>query len=180
MAKLVSRVYGEGLFEAALEQDKLDRIYQEVQEVVSLLKQNESLQKLLNHPQISREEKKKMIESIFLDRVSKEIVGFLILIVQKGRAGEMIKSLDYFVDKVKEYKKIGVAYVASAMELSEEQKDAIRLKLLETTRYILFEIHYMTDPSLMGGLVIRIGDRVIDSSIKHKLNHMSRKLQSLQ
>ena len=56
----------------------------------------------------------------------------------------------------KSIKKIGTAYVTSAMELTPQQKQAVEQKLLDTTKYVQFEIHYTTDPALIGGMVIRI------------------------
>ena len=66
--------------------------------------------------------------------------------------------------------------MASAVELSDAQKKAIEQKLIETTIYETMEIDYSVDKSLIGGLVIRIEDRVVDSSIKTKLENMSRSL----
>ena len=72
-----------------------------------------------------------------------------------------------------EYKKIGIAYVSSAVELSDKQREAVLNKLLTTTSYKEFQMHYSIDESLIGGMVIRIGDRVVDSSVKTKLDQMS-------
>ena len=80
----------------------------------------------------------------------------------------------YFVDRVKEHKNIGTAYVTSAVELSEAQKAAVEKRLLETTKYVEFEMHYSVDTDLIGGMVIRIGDRVVVSSIKTKLYDLTR------
>lgn len=88
--------------------------------------------------------------------------------------------LDYFIDCVKEYKNIGTAYVTSAMELSEAQKEAVEKRLLETTKYVKFEMHYAVDSALIGGMVIRIGDRVVDSSVRTKLNDLTRELSKIQ
>ena len=88
--------------------------------------------------------------------------------------------LDYFIDCVKEYKNIGTAYVTSAMELSEAQKAAVEKRLLETTKYVKFEMHYAVDSALIGGMVIRIGDRVVDSSVRTKLNDLTRELSKIQ
>ena len=51
------------------------------------------------------------------------------------------------------------------MELTDAQKEECREELLETTDYVSFEMHYKVDPDLIGGMVIRIGDRVVDSSV---------------
>ena len=73
-----------------------------------------------------------------------------------------------------------MAYVSTPLELSEANKDAVLKKLLETTDYVEFEMHYNVDPALIGGMVIRIGDRVVDSSIKTKLEDLSKKLKNVQ
>jgi len=65
------------------------------------------------------------------------------------------------------------------VEPDKAAKEKILKRLLETTDYQEFEIHYSVDESLIGGMVIRIGDRVVDSSIKHKLLELSRQLQKI-
>lgn len=114
---------------------------------------------------IVKEEKVKIVEDIFAEKISAEFVGLLRLIVEKGHFAKVDTVLDYFIDCVKEYKNIGTAYVTSAMELSEAQKAAVEKRLLETTKYVKFEMHYAVDSALIGGMVIRIGDRVVDSSV---------------
>ena len=126
------------------------------------------------------EEKVKIVEDIFAEKISAEFVGLLRLIVEKGHFAKVDTVLDYFIDCVKEYKNIGTAYVTSAMELSEAQKAAVEKRLLETTKYVKFEMHYAVDSALIGGMVIRIGDRVVDSSVWTKLNDLTRELSKIQ
>ena len=87
---------------------------------------------------------------------------------------------EYFVDRIKEYKNIGTAYVKTPMELNAVQKERLVTKLLQTTHYESFEMHYEVDESLMGGMVIRIGDRIVDSSVKNKLQQLTRELSKIQ
>ena len=108
------------------------------------------------------------------------MVGLLILLVKKGHAGELISVFSYFIGIVKEEKKIGKASVVTAVALGEEQKAKVERRLLETTRYETFEMSYDVDSSLIGGMVIRIGDRVVDSSIKTKLYGLTRDLRNVQ
>lgn len=180
MAKLVSKVYGDALFEATVEANKLDEVYEEVQQLLSILKENEELQKLLVSPKIIREDKEKVIETVFRGRISDEIVELMKLMIAKGRMESVESVFQYFIELVKEEKKIGIAYITSAMEVTEKQKEEIEKKLLETTAYQTFEMNYTVDPSLIGGLVIRIGDRVVDSSIKTKLYDLTKSLKALQ
>ena len=100
-------------------------------------------------------------------------VIIFVLIVKKDRQTELLQILEYFIDKVKDYKKIGVAYVTTAVEIGEATKKSIEDKLRATTDYVTFEMNYQIDKSIIGGMIIRIGDRVVDSSIKSKLENMA-------
>lgn len=180
MAKLVSTTYGDALFELARENGQLDAMLEEVRAVSQALSENEDMSRLMNHPKIVKEEKIKIIEDIFAGKISGELVGLMRLIVEKDHYNEIQSVFEYFTDQVKEYKNIGTAYVTSALELTEEQKEATRKRLLETTKYVEFEMHYDVDAALIGGMVIRIGDRVVDSSIRTKLYNLRRELSAVQ
>lgn len=84
----------------------------------------------------------------------------LATVVEKGRFSEVENILTYFIEKVREYKKIGTAYVTSAAPLTDAEKASIEKKLLETTSYESFQINYQTERELIGGMVIQIGDRL--------------------
>ena len=180
MAKLVSKTYGDALFAVALEESRMDEFFEAAKAVADILRTNEDFGKLMNHPKIMKEDKVKIVEETFSKKIPEEIVGVMVLMVTKGRANEMLSVLDYFVALVKEEKKIGKADVTTAVELSKDQKEKVEKKLLETTKYESFEMNYAVDESLIGGMVIRIGDRVIDSSIKTKIYNLSRELRNIQ
>ena len=180
MAKLVSKTYGDALFEVALESGQVDAYWEEGRAVKAAMSENQDLFKLMGHPKIVKEEKVKVIEDIFAGKVSGELVGLLRMIVEKGHFEEMGEVLSYFDDRVKEYKNIGTAYVTTAVGLSDAQKAAVEKRLLETTKYVKFEMHYAVDSALIGGMVIRIGDRVVDSSVRTKLYDLTRELSKIQ
>ncbi len=180
MAKLVSTTYGDALFELGLEQNSLDGLYEEAQAVQKTFSDNEDLSKLLNHPKIIKEDKQKIIGNVFSGRVSGDMEGFLHVIVEKDRYNEIPSIFSYFIHKVKEYKGIGTAAVSSAKELTRLQKNALEKRLLETTRYKTFDVDYRVDPSLLGGLVVRIEDRVLDSSLRTQLDKLSKELTQIQ
>lgn len=179
MAKIIEGTYGDALFELALEQNKLDSMAEQVTVLAQTFAGNPELTKLLSHPKISKEEKISVIENIFKGRFSDDIVGFLVIIIQKDRGAEIEAVLKYFQTKVREYKKIGVACVTSAVELTADQKKRVEDKLLQQTSYESFEVDYQIDASLIGGMVIRIGDRVVDSSIRTKLDNMAKNLRKV-
>lgn len=180
MAKLVADTYGDALFELALSESSVDSLYEEALAVLGAFRDNKELGKLLNHPKIETNEKQKVIENCFKPFVSDNMTGFLVLMVAKARYNAIEASLSYFVDKVKLYKGIGTVYVKTAAPLREEQKTRLIERLLKTTDYKQLEMNYAVDDSLIGGMIIRIGDRVVDSSIKTKLEDMTRDLKKLQ
>ena len=119
MAKLVSKVYGDALFEAALEDNRLSGLSDEVTAVKEIIAANDDLSKLMDHSHIYKEEKVRLIEEIFGGRVSAELVGLMRMIIEKNHYKELTLVFDYFLDRVKEYQNIGTAYVTSAFELSK-------------------------------------------------------------
>lgn len=180
MAKLVSKTYGEALFELAVEEGHEEELLQEIMQLKELLTENPDFGKLMNHPKILKEEKLAVLKEVFEGRISKNLQGFLHLIVSKDRYGDIDAILDYFIDEVKQEKGIGTAYVSTATALSETKQKEVEEKLLSTTSFNQMEMHFAVDESLIGGMVIRIRDRVVDSSIKTKLFELQRELLKAQ
>ena len=180
MAKLISKTYGDALFELAVEKDKVDVLFEEIVQLQEVLSENDEFGKLMNHPKIIKEEKIQVAKDVFGGRISEELLGFLTIIISKDRYKDIDAILDYFIAEVKRYKGIGVATVTTAVPLKEEQCKKIEQKLLDTTGYKEMEMHYQTDESLIGGMVVRIGDRVVDSSVKTKLNELQKELLKVQ
>ena len=180
MAKLISKTYGDALFELAVEKDKVDVLLEEIEQLKEVLSENEDFGSLMNHPKIIKEEKIQVAKDVFSGRISDELLGFLTIIITKDRYRDIDAILDYFIAEVKRYKGIGIATVTTAVPLKEEQCKKIEQKLLDTTQFTKMEMHYQLDESLIGGMVVRIGDRVVDSSIKTKLSELQKELLKVQ
>ena len=158
MAKLVNKTYGDALFDLAVSEGKTDTLFQEAVELREIFGENPDLLKLLTNPRIEKNEKIQIVANIFGGRASEEILGFLNIIITK----------------------IGVVYVTTAIELNKENKDKIENKLLSTTDYESLEMNYTVDEDVIGGMIIKIGDRVVDSTIRTKLEKLSKQLSDVQ
>ncbi len=182
MAKLVSKTYGEALFEIAMEsgENKAQELMEEILGINAILRQNPEFDELMKHPGIPKQEKLQVLETVFGGRISKELENFLEIIVSKERYRDMPDIFSYFVNRVKEARKIGVAYVTTAVELTAVQRLAVEARLLETTAYRSLEMHYTVDAAIIGGMIIRINDRVVDSSIRTKLDGLKKQLLQIQ
>lgn len=180
MAKLIASTYANALFELAIEKNKTDDWLKEIESIKNILDTNPQFGQLMLHPSVMKEEKLKLVSEAFDGNVDAEIVGLIRIIIEKDRYTEIDAILDEFISTVKNYEGIGVAYVSTAMELSEAQKKSVESKLLDTTNYKTMEMHYSVDKDIIGGMVVRIGDRVLDSSIRTKLDGLKRQLLQVQ
>ena len=180
MAKLVSKVYGDALFSLALEENKLDEVWEEVKLLSSALQENKEFTNMMTHPDMTQEKGLALLEEAFGGKLSDVMMGFFQVLVKKGRFSEILSVLDYFQKEAKEYKKIGVVYVTTPTGLTEEQKSSIVERLTQISGYQSLEMNYVVDPGLLGGIRIRIGDRVVDNSIQTKLEEMTSSLSKVR
>lgn len=168
------------MFSLALENDKLDTIWEEVRMIRQILSENPTFVKTICHPEITKQDQIKLLDDAFKGKVSDEVMGFFHVLADKKRLKELDAVLEYFDRSAKEYKKIGVVYVTVPMELAKAQQDKIRERILEVSSYETLEMHVETDASLLGGMVIRIGDEILDNSIRSKMEHMARKINQIK
>jgi F-type H+-transporting ATPase subunit delta len=176
MAKLIAKVYGDALFELATEEGKAAELLEEFSVVREVFSTNLEFNRLMNHPKLTKEEKVEVLANVFKGQVSNKMTGFLELLMVKDRFNELEAIYDYFTGIIKKHLGIGVAHVTTATSLDEIQKTHIKERLLEVTEYKEMEMEFAVDASLIGGMVIRIGDRVMDSSIANNLNRLKRQL----
>lgn len=135
---------------------------------------------MMTHPDMTQEKGLALLEEAFGGKLSDVMMGFFQVLVKKGRFSEILSVLDYFQKEAKEYKKIGVVYVTTPTGLTEEQKSSIVERLTQISGYQSLEMNYVVDPGLLGGIRIRIGDRVVDNSIQTKLEEMTRSLSKVR
>lgn len=180
MAKLVSKTYAQALFELAVEEDKTSAFLEEASGLLEVIRTNAEFGQFMNHPKIQKEDKLEVVQNVFRDKISREMLGFLVTIIEKDRYTEIEAIFEDFVASVKEYNNIGTAYVTTAIAINEQEKQDIESRLLATTRYKTIECIYDVNKSLIGGMVIKMGDRVVDSSIRTKLDKLQRELLAIQ
>ncbi|GKX30603.1 ATP synthase subunit delta [Vallitalea longa] len=179
MAELVAKRYGTALFELAVETNKIDVVEDQLKSLKEILLTEKEFIRILNHPKVVVENKIAMVENIFDGKIIKDILGLLVIAIRKGRADDLLDIIQYCLDEIDKLNGNAKAYVTSASELTDEQLESIKSKLEETTKKKIL-LHSNVDESLIGGLVIRIGDRIIDNSIKGKIEAISKELYAIQ
>lgn len=173
----VARRYAQALYEIAEATNNLLVLEQELKAVAETVEGSKELQKALYHPQVLPAEKKKVLQALFGSTYSKETMNFLGLLVDKRRENYIVGIAAEFVALANKSRNAAAATITSAAELNEEQKQEI-LKVLAKLSGKEVDPTFAVDPSLIGGVVVRIGDKVIDGSIKTRLATLKSRLMS--
>jgi len=176
MAKLVSKVYGDAYVSVVSEKNNLIDALEEIKLLKKILLENGEIIELLDSPKLDDEEKTAFIKGIFENHISVDSLGFLLTVIEKKRQAELLPIVDYVIDCIKELLLIGKATITTALELDDAKKERIVDELLKTSHYKSLEVEYVVDNSIIGGIVIRIGDRVVDSSVKTRIEKMRKML----
>ena len=135
MAKLVSKTYAQALFELAVEEGKTTDFLEEAVALLEVLRSNAEFGQFMNHPKIQKEDKLEVVKNVFREKLSREMLGFLVTIVEKDRYSEIEAILGEVISSIKEYNNIGTAYVTTAIAINDQEKQDIESRLLATTRY---------------------------------------------
>lgn len=168
MSEAVAIRYAQALFEVAKERGTVDVVEENLALVKEVLEDNESFQQLLLHPQIAASEKKDLIDQFFGEAISSEVINLLKVLVDNHREDIMnVIQLDY-VEIANEYRGIADATVTSARELSDDDQKKIRDQFGQLLNKKL-RITVKVDESLIGGVIVKIGNRVYDGSISGQL-----------
>ena len=109
-----------------------------------------------------------------------ETQGLFGAVAEKGREETMPGILRAFIERAKKEAGIGTAVVTTAFPLSEEKKEEIIEKLRSTSEYRVIEAEWIVDPSLIGGIVIRLGGRMLDGSVRERLSRLKRELKEMK
>ena len=176
MAKLVSKVYGDAYVSVVSEKNNLIDALEEIKSVKNIFAENNEIMRLLDSPKMDDEEKIDFVKGIFENHISADSLGFLLTIIEKKRQAELLSILEYVIDCIKELLLIGKATITTALPLDDAKKDKIVDELLKSSHYKSLEAEYVVDESIIGGIVIRIGDRVVDSSVKTRIDKMRKML----
>ena len=173
----VARRYAKALLIIGKEDGNAETYREELEGFVGLMSQEKDLEQAICNPLYAVSDRKKVLETVIGKvGVSKVMESFLLLLFDKGRFG-FIDSIDEFYQNLAdELKGVARATVTSATELSTDAIEKIRQGLSRRTgKEVILEIKQ--DPSLIGGIVTRIGDLVLDGSIKTQLLGMRESLK---
>ena len=179
MAEVIAVRYAEALFSVAEEKDLLTRTAKDITCVRTVLAENPDLVNVLAMPDVIPEKKAELLNRIFQEDLEEPMLGLLTVLVRKGRIGQIDEVFAEFEERLIEWEKKCRVTVTSAAALSDAEVSKIRETLAKSMQKEIL-IDTVIDPSLIGGLVVRVGDVVFDNSIRSSLSKMSRHLRELR
>lgn len=179
MANLISYRYANAMFDIAIENNEIDLFYEQFTLLQQVFLENKEFISIINHPEITKDEKSKLFNNVFENKVNTSILGMFDIMLKKNRETEIVKVISFFIKKVRKYKKISIAKISSPKILSEMQMNNIKDKLTsKLNRQVILEI--CIDETLIGGLCIEVDGYIIDASIKKQLSDIKSLLKNNQ
>jgi F-type H+-transporting ATPase subunit delta len=170
----ISRVYARSLFQVATEHDKLDTIREQLDAFADAVSESRDLSTFLFSPYFSTEEKKEGLHKAVVD-ADPEFVNFLEVLAENHRMPVIYRIRRDFDAMWEDAHKLLPVDVTSAFELDERIVKSIGDRIGEQTgRKVDLNAH--VDPDILGGIVLRVGNSVLDASIKNRLNRLRRQI----
>lgn len=172
MAELtVDLTYGNALYLAAKELDKVPLFSKELTELEALLKQEPTLLAFMESPAIAASDKKRVLKTIFTGQICEELVNLLYILIDKGRTRKLPGIIRAYRDLVNRAEGLAFGKILSVESLHKEQLEQLEAetgKLLKVKVKLDNEI----DASLLGGIKIYVNGKVIDASFRKRLQDM--------
>ncbi len=165
--------YAKSLMTLAIEQKSLEVAFTDMKLIDDTCDQNKDLQIVLKSPVIKADKKQAIMTALFGKQLSPITAGFVKLIINHRRENILHEIADSFVRQYKAHKNIGVAQITTSSPLKPEVKAKILAELKKQEGREM-EIIEKVDPSIIGGLIVRVGDKQYDGSIVRKLNDLKK------
>lgn len=162
------RGYAQALFSVAEAEDALDEIEDELFRFARTLEREDRLRDALADPALPADRKRAVLVEVLGGRANPHTVNLLGFIVEQGRARELAAIVDEAVALAAERRQAAVAEVRTAIPLAPDHRERLT-EALEKATGKRIELKVVVDPSVVGGVVARVGDQVIDGSIRRRL-----------
>lgn len=171
MYEYLDKRYALALYEVAEEKGKVDEYLKDLRAICKLIDDNRDFQEVIKHPQISTKKKKDTFISIFKGNIDDDLLSFLLILIEKDR-------ISFLKEKLKEMEKIHlerentlVALVKTAVPMLPEEQETLKKKLEDKyDKNIIMTTE--VDKKILGGVFVRVGNDVIDGTVKSRLDDL--------
>jgi F-type H+-transporting ATPase subunit delta len=172
------RGYAEALFSVAEAEDALEAVEDELFRFARALEREQRLRDALTDPALPPERKRAVLADVLGERANPHTVNLLGFIVEQGRARDLSAIADELAALAAERRQSAVAEVRTAIPLDAEHRARLADALGQATGRKV-ELKVVVDPSVVGGVVARVGDQVIDGSVRRRLELARQRLSEV-
>ena len=171
MYEYLDKRYAMALYEVAEEKGKVEEYLKDLRSVCDLIDANKDFYEVIKHPQISTKKKKDTFINIFKGNIDQDLLSFLLILIEKNRILFLREKLNQMEQIYLEKNNTLEATVKTAVPLLDEEKEQLKFKLENqyNKKIILTSV---IDKSILGGVYVRVGNDVIDGTVKSKLSEL--------
>ena len=169
--------YAEALFSVVKAEGDIERVEDELYRFGKLLESNHELKQALTEPAVELSERIKIIEELLTDKVSPHTLGLITFVIAQNRGRQLPQILEELSELAAEARASVVAEVRSATPLNDKQVAELAKALGKATSKKV-EVKAIVDPSIIGGIVAKVGDTVIDGSVKRRLEQLKEQVNA--
>ena len=173
--RLASR-YAKSLLQLAVEQNQLDSTLADMQLLAAICQQSHDFLNMLRSPIIKADKKQHIIDAVVGQNINQLSQAFMKLLISKGREENLDEIAEAFIGQYKELKNIRTVKLTTAAPVTDAVKASILQKLLGNIPQNEIDLKTDVDPSLIGGFIVELEDKLIDSSVRRNLNEIKSQL----
>ncbi|HVL92959.1 MAG TPA: ATP synthase F1 subunit delta [Acidimicrobiales bacterium] len=166
-----SDAYAAALFEVARAEGSLETVEEELFRVARTFEASEDLRSTLSDQAIPVDRRQGIVEDLLGGRASPVTTALVSFVVGSGRGRDLPAIIDKLVERAAAERSQSVAEVRAAVPLSTDQRQRLEAALSTATGTTV-SVKVVVDPSILGGIVARVGDTVIDGSVRHRLDQL--------
>ena len=170
--------YAAALMSLAKSKDLAESFGEEIRSLLNIMDESQELKQFMGNPIIKPEDKKAVLQRMMGDEAEPYMRNFLMLLVDRGRIIFLEEIGKKYLALLRELNQTVLAEVTSTVELNEDQKNTVRERVKSMTNARDVDIETKIDPSLLGGVVIKIGSQVVDSSLQGQLRRIGISLKA--
>jgi F-type H+-transporting ATPase subunit delta len=171
----VVKAYAEGLFVVARSEDLVEVVEDELYRLKEVLQGNAELREFLSNLRIAPEGKKKALTEIFGKDISPITLNHLNLIIDQGKQRKLVPIIEEFTTLAAAAREKVTAEVTTSVPLSEQMAEKLRRVLTKVTKKQVF-LNSRVDPSILGGAIVRVENKIIDGSLRNQLEQIRRSM----
>ena len=175
--ELVAKRWALALMELALENENVSKedILDDLREISATIDSSEELSNVINNPSISTEEKQIVLCKLFQNNIMPIVYNFIYVLNLRKRMNVISAIADEFEKELERVKNITRVNVTSAIELNDERKNDIKSKIAEKLSKEVV-VDWGVDGDIIAGLIFNIDELIIDNSVRHKLEDLSKEI----